>query len=239
MQPIPHMHDFISGLPPEGVAAFEKISTLRKVKAGANLYLKGDTPTDVYRVVSGKVRLCNVTLTGREIVTAEFREGDCFGEMGIIDGLPRVSDAIAVENTTIRVLHKSQFNALLKAYPEINRLLLETLCRRARALYALNEEAQLSLNQRVARAVMRLCFTHGETDEEGSICIRVSQEDLARMLGASRQSVNRELKVLSADGLLSVKYGRIFVTDLDRINEQFENQIGMEQIAPVYGLSVA
>lgn len=238
MKSIPRMHDFLSGLSPAGSVAFLKMSVLRKVRAGTPLYLKGDPSAEIFQVVLGKVRLCNVTLSGREMVTTELQTGDCFGEMGVIDGLPRASDAIAVEDTTVRVLRKSQFDVLMTEFPELSRLLLETLCHRARALYALTEESQLSLRQRVARAVLRLACSQGIGDQRGHLTVHLSQEALAGQLGASRQSVNRELKTLVNEGLLAVNYGRITVLELDAMKQEFESQIGMEQIGPLYDKGV-
>ncbi len=234
MHVIPQMHDFFSSLPPEGRAAFERMSTLRRVRAEESVYRQGDPSNEIFQVVEGAVRLCNYTEEGRELVTAQFRHGDCIGEMGMIDGLPRVSHAIASEDSVLRVLGRRQFETLVADYPELNQALLLTLCRRMRALYALNEEGGLSLHQRVARAIHRLAYTHCRHDDEDARYIDLSQEELARLLGASRQSINRELQNLRKAEIVELRYGRIYVSNLDKLAEKYGNLTGMEQITAAY-----
>ena len=233
MRAISKLHDFLSALPPEGVEAFNRLSNVRRVAKGAPVYLKGDDPTEVYRVVSGRVRLCNVMYDGREVVTADFMQGDCFGEMGVIDGLPRVSDAVAMEDTELRVLSRSGFRRLLSDYPEVQSELLLTLCRRMRVLYAVNEEVHLSPKLRLARALHRLSFSHGSRDSD-QVSVAVSQEELARMLSLSRQTVNRELSSLAREGLLKVSYGKVILLDLERLGSTYDAYIGAEQLAASY-----
>nr|WP_241263037.1 Crp/Fnr family transcriptional regulator [Parahaliea mediterranea] len=229
------MHDFVSGLPAEGREAFERLSTLISVAAGSPVYRQGDESNEVYQLVEGAVRLCNVTEEGREVVTAEFQAGDCIGEMGMVDNLPRVSYAIASRDSVLRVLSRKHFEELTLQFPELKDLLLLTLCRRLRALYALHEEISLSLHQRVARAVLRLAYTHGCNEGEGRLYIKLSQEDLGCMLGATRQSINKELQVLKRAGVLTLEYGRIYVTDLASLEQGYEYLTGMEQITATYG----
>lgn len=235
MRVIPQMHDFVSGLPPKGREAFERLSTVISVAAGSPVYRQGDESNEVYQLVDGAVRLCNFTEEGREVVTAEFQAGDCIGEMGMVDGLPRVSYAIATRDSVLRVLTKKHFEELAGQFPELKDLLLLTLCRRLRSLYALQEEISLSLHQRVARAVLRLAYTHGCNEGEGRLYIKLSQEDLGSMLGASRQSINRELQVLKKAGVLNLDYGRIYVTDLASLEEHYDYLTGTEQITAAYG----
>lgn len=234
MRIIPFMHDYISGLPPEGREMFERLSTVVSIPAGSTVYRQGDVSNEIYQLLEGAIRLCNYTAEGREIVTAEFRTGDCIGEMGMVDGLPRVSYAITTRDTVLRVLKKRQFDQLLVLFPQLKDLLLLTLCRRVRAFYALHEEIGLSMHQRVARTVLRLAYTHGCRTDDGKLYIGLSQEDLSRMLGVSRQSINKELQVLKKLDLVALKYGRIYVTDLPALEDQFEYLLGMEQITATY-----
>ncbi|MCB1676456.1 MAG: cyclic nucleotide-binding domain-containing protein [Halioglobus sp.] len=168
---IPHMHDYISGLSPAGRETFERLSTVVSVPKGSAVYRQGDESNEIYQLLEGAVRICNFTEDGREIVTAEFQAGDCLGEMGMVDGLPRVNNAIATRDTVLRVLKKRHFDELSVQFPELKDLLLLTLCRRARAFYALHEEICLSLHQRVARTVLRLAYTHGRGKSQGKLYI--------------------------------------------------------------------
>ena len=103
------MHDFISDLPDAVREEMESLSTIRRVKKGEAVYAKGDESIELYQLLQGAIKLCNYSLDGKEILMGEFRPGDCFGEMGLIDGLPRTSFAVAVRDSRVRVLSKPNF----------------------------------------------------------------------------------------------------------------------------------
>ena len=88
MRTIPYLHDFISELPDHIKEDISRLSTERTLSRGDAAYRKGDPPGEVFRLLEGAVKLCNYSLDGREMIAGEFRPGDCFGEMGVIDGLP-------------------------------------------------------------------------------------------------------------------------------------------------------
>ena len=235
MRVIPHMHDFVSELSPEVQDAFRESTTTREVAAGEAVYRQGDDSDELFQLVHGAVKICNYSVDGREVVTGEFRAGDCFGEMGVLDQLPRVSHAIASTDARVRVLGLSGFNKLSARYPEFTHRLAVVLCRRLRYLYTLNEEASgLTLHQRLARTVHRLAYSSASRDAQRELYVSISQEELGQMLGVSRQSVNKGLKALAEDGAVELRYGRIYVRNLNALREQYEYLLGMEQITPGY-----
>lgn len=238
MKTIPHMHDFFSDLPEDVLRAVESCSRNRKVSKDDAIYRQGDLPTEMYQLLSGGIKLCSYSLDGREFVTAEFRPGDCFGEMGLIDGLPRVSYAIATEDSEFRVLSKSDFDALIREHPAFSSQVMLTLCRRNRWAYGLVAEANgLLLQQRLALHLFRLAQSHGVKDGEGSLYISMSQEQLGRMLGASRQTINKELKGLMKEGFVDLRYGKIYVSNLEELCARYEPMLGAEQITAAYDRS--
>ena len=165
----------------------------------------------------------------------EFRPGDCFGEMGVIDGLPRVSHAEATDDTTLNVLSKEEFDRFVMEYPVFSQQVMLMLCRRLRFAYAMNAETSgLSLHQRLALHLYRLAYSQGSKTRDGEFVINISQEELGRMLGASRQTVNKELKKLVSEGSVDLRYGKIYLTDLEAIRRNYEYLMGSEQIAATY-----
>ncbi len=235
MKTIPHMHDYFSALPEPVLKEIESRSRQRKVRRDEAVYRQGDTPHEMYQLITGGLKLCNYSSDGREFVSAEFRPGDCVGEMGLIDGLPRVSDAIATEDSLLRVLRKEDFNHLVMHYPEFARQFMLTLCRRLRWAYGLNAEASgLALQQRLALHLYRLAQSHARRDERGGLYIGISQEQLARMLGASRQTINKELKALTEEGCVELRYGKIYLNDIEEMCERYELMLGGEQITAAY-----
>lgn len=235
MRTIPHMHDFFSGLPEPVKEEWERLSNVRKLGKSETVYHRGDQPTELYRLLEGAVKLCNYSLDGGEVVAGELRTGDCFGEMGLIDGLPRVSHAVASMESRISVLSAQNFSMLRDKYREIDRQLSLILCRRVRFLYSLYDDAVgLKLHERLARVIHRLAYSHGHQREQHETYIEISHEELSKMLGASRQSVSKELKALERDGDIKLRYGRIYVCDLGLLGDKYERDIGVEQYSAFY-----
>ena len=235
MRTIPYLHDFISELPEQVKEEISRLSTDRRLTRGEAAYRRGDSPNEIFRLVEGAVKLCNFTLDGREMVAGEFRPGDCFGEMGVIDGLPRVSNAIASRDSRVSVLSKQAFDKLREKHPEINQQLAKVLCRRVRFLYSLYDESfVLKLHERLARVLHRMAYSHSLRGEQGETYIEISHEELSHMLGASRQSISKELKALEREGDIQLRYGKIYFSDLLQLGEKYEKSVGMEQIAPGY-----
>lgn len=206
----------------------------RDYAAGAAVWHLGDAASECYLIRSGRVRMSNYSYTGKEIQIVEFRAGDCLGEMSLIDGLPRFNNAYASEPATLMVLRKQDFDRLYRRHPEVSRQLNIFLCRRLRLAYASAEDASaLALRDRVARLVARLGSSASEGGA-GATVSNLSHESLARMLGASRQSVNRELKELERAGLIGISYGKITIPELAALLRYCERLIGAETIVPDY-----
>ncbi|HEY9147815.1 MAG TPA: Crp/Fnr family transcriptional regulator [Gammaproteobacteria bacterium] len=236
MQTIPHMHDFVSELPGAVREEMESLCVVRSVGKGEAVYSRGDESGELFRLLDGAIKLCNYSLDGKEIQMGEFRPGDCFGEMGLIDGLPRTSFAVAVRDSRVSVLSKPNFLKLYKKYTEIGWQLNLVQTRRIRFLYGLAEEAAgLNIHLRLARAIHRLAYSHGYRAGGEGVFIDVSHEELSKMLVVSRQSVSKELKLLEREQAIELRYGKIYIRDLAALGEKYEKAVGMEQVTPVYG----
>jgi CRP/FNR family transcriptional regulator, cyclic AMP receptor protein len=232
---IPNFHNFIDALPEDIRNEVGSMTISRKIAIDEPVYRQGDRSNELYQLLEGAVRVCNYTAEGKEVVTGHFRPGDCFGEMGLIDDLPRMNHAIANEPSRVRVLGKPHFKQLYEKHPEISHELNVMFCHRIRLLYALSEDANtLSLIQRLARLLHRMVYSHGVTEADGSLYVRSSHEELGRMLGASRQSVSKELKVLETEGSVENCYGKIYVCNLESLRMKYENLLGQEQLTPSY-----
>jgi len=233
MQPVQNLNNFIDGLSDEVLKAFHDRSRLKKYRRGETVYIAGDQPTEMYQVVSGSIKLGNLTPDGREFLAIEFRDGDCFGEMGLIDNLPRASNATAAKAVELRVLPKADFNFLLDSYREFRQRCMLMLCRRYRYLYNLHTEANaMNLPERLGLTIYRLAHVQGVVDTDGSCYVSISQEELGRMLGASRQTVNKELNALVSQGAIELRYGKIYLPDLNAFEARFASHSGPEVVLP-------
>ena len=156
--------------------------------------------------------------------------------MPLIDGLPRATYAVALGPTEVNVLNEANFKMLYQKYPIISQQLNVMLCRRIRVLSELIADSNLlSLRQRMARLIHRLAFSHGAIAGEDDLrVIDTSHEELGTMLGASRQSVSKELKALEQDDTIELRYGKITIKNIKKLEEAYEMLMGTEQITPTY-----
>jgi CRP-like cAMP-binding protein len=179
------------------------------LRAGEMLYRKGDVGTSFLGVIAGAFKVSTLGEDGREGILAVMEPGNWFGEASLLDGLPRPHDVTAIEPSTVLVVGAPAFERLMRR-PAFARALGALLCSRVRALYGLVEDAMLrSTRTRVARRLLSLARGDTTLAADARASVTVSQEALAMMLGITRQTLSRELKMLAHDGVLTLGYGRI------------------------------
>jgi CRP-like cAMP-binding protein len=236
MLKISNLHNWLSPLPNEILAEIESLMSVRTLVDGEALYHLGDKANELYQVVEGVIK-CNMhSHDGKEVVIATFLSGDTFGELGLLDGLPRAANTLAVGNTTIRTLNKKNFNRLSLKYPEINAQLLVMFSHRMRMAFTINTDSlTLTLNKRLARYIHRIAVSRSVNENnDNDVLIDISHEELGRILGASRQSISKELKQMEKDGLLEIKYGKVIIKGSHIFSSQYDYLIGHDQITPDY-----
>ncbi len=189
----------------------------RTLARGDSLFLKGSAPDALFGVVSGSLRVSVVAANGREAVLTRLDPGHWFGEVSLLVGRERVYDTCAVEATAIAVVAASDFHQLVATRPEVHMAFTRLVCLRLRETLAwIDDVILMPLPVRLARRLLKLGVQAGAATQ-GRPVFDVPQEDLAFMLGVSRQSVNRQLKVWEADGTLRVNYRRIELLDRARL----------------------
>lgn len=208
----------------------------RQYQDGEKIYELGGIGKELYLIESGSVNVCNYSESGRELKIAELQVGDCFGEMSLLDGLPRANSAYSTGVTGLLVLKSDDFWVAYQRFPQIGLEINRLLCRRLRMTYLLAQEASvLTLRDRLVRLVCRLGFSAGVNGTGGNTVLKgVSHDQLARLLGTSRQSVSRELKILENMALLECSYGRIIIRDIDALAAASDTLIGDEPMVPDY-----
>ena len=190
----------------------------RSFRSGEVIFHRDDPGQVLYVIKEGKVKISVISPDGQEIVLAVFGKGECFGEFTILDGLPRSADAITLEKVECYTLQRSDFhNAILKN-PKIAIQVLEVLTKRLRTIDQMVEDLIfLDVYGRVAKKLLELADTHGEKVETGTrINVRLTQQELASMVGASRESVNKVMGYFSDKNFISTDKHRI---TLHRITE--------------------
>jgi CRP-like cAMP-binding protein len=209
-----------SGLGMESRRAIAQSLRMRKFRRGEVLFHEGDPGDSLFIVAAGAVKVVVPSDEGEEAILATLRRGDFLGELALLDGAPRSASAIALEATETLTLPRARFNELVATEPAIRDALLSSLAAELRRLTAHVAELHfLDLTGRLAAGLARLAQEHGTRDADGSMRLSapLTQSDVAAMIGATRQSVNKLLGEFVAEGLLRLDHEAIVIPDLEAL----------------------
>jgi CRP-like cAMP-binding protein len=195
---------------------------LRSAGAGETIFLEGDEADALYGVLEGRV-ICTVdSPDGRELTLNSFGPGTFFGEIAFLDGRGRSAAAVAREPSRLIFLRRDAFLPFLKRRPEAALRTIAFLCERLRRTTQLvQDSAFLDVPARLAKQMAALVQDYGERDRVGGpVTLKLSQQELAQMLGVSREIVSRQLTLWRQAGTIEIGRGRLVVHDqtfFDRI----------------------
>lgn len=204
-------------LDPEVLATLAGIAHQQHYHKGQIIFYRGDPGTSMYVLLSGAVELTLPSDSGSEVLVALLRPGEHFGELAVLDGQPRYVTAVAAEETQVLAIARDQLVAFLQEHGQASLQVALALCLRLRHITELLADmAFLDLLSRVAK---RLCELAGifETVPAGPVDVRVNQEALAEMVGASREAVNKQLARLREMALIQTRRGRVRILRPDRL----------------------
>ena len=188
----------------------------RSYRRGDPVFLEGHSCEGLYVVKSGRVRVYKISPEGREQVLLIAGPGDTFNEVPVFDGGPNPASVEALEPTVLLLLPKSALLAMMEAHPEIGRAFMRTFALRIRQLVGLVEELSFkSVTGRVARIL--LDQLPDPTGEGGQSPRRLTQREIAAMVGTAREVAGRALKALEQQGAIRIERGRIVIVDRERL----------------------
>jgi CRP/FNR family cyclic AMP-dependent transcriptional regulator len=190
----------------------------RRIPHGEVIARQGEAVTSLFLVTAGAVRLSSVTASGREVVVGLLCRGDLFGEAALL-GHPSQVRAQAVGPTAVLALPISSLRAILERNPETAEQLLRLIAARLhRSSAALEDALAADVPTRMAGRLRELATRHGVPGPAGvRLRVPLTQDELARMVGASREAVNRSVGALAARGLVRSSGRRLFITDPDEL----------------------
>ena len=210
---------WFSKLSPTLRAAILARAAVRRLADGDALASRGAAAQEWCGVAHGAVRISTVSLAGKQVTLTYAEPGTWFGDIALFDGLPRTHDADAHGATTLLVVRKPDFKQLLELHIDLYDALLRLNCRRLRLMFDHFEDLNTRpLQARLARQILLLAKSYGVAEgEEIRIGLALAQEDLAQLLGASRQRVNQELKGFEREAAVRVEPTRLVVLSRDRL----------------------
>jgi CRP/FNR family transcriptional regulator, cyclic AMP receptor protein len=183
--------------------------------SGTHLFSRGQRADGLCCVVAGALRVGALQADGRESLLAYVEPYQWFGEISMLDDSPRTHDAVAEGDTQVLQVPQAALHAGLRAQPEHWRDLARLACGKLRVLFTVLEDiAHLPLAQRLAKRLCLLAHGYGARPDRARREIRLPQEQLALMLGVTRQSTNKALRALESQGLIALRYGAIELLDM-------------------------
>lgn len=204
-------------------AELKRLSALLTEKAFAKdaPIVSKDEPGDAMFVISrGRVKVCIQGEGGREVILNILKTGDFFGEMSLLDDLPRSASVVAAEDSSVLILKRDQFAEHIRNSPATALNIMGELSRRLRrADELISNLALLDVYSRVAHIMIDLAKRDGQEVEEGILIKeRPTQQDIASMIGTSRETVSRVLSEFQKRGFVEMRgreilLSRKFTTD--------------------------
>lgn len=199
------------------------VSLLRRenLRKGETLFRQGDEGTALYLIVQGRIKI-SMSRRMDAVTLAVLGHGEFLGEMAILDGLPRSADAIALEDSYLYALNRKDFLAFLVNNEKAVRAVLSSLSMRLRKTdHMLAEMCFLNLSIRLAQKLVELAELQGSDGKNADEYeLKISQQEFGNILGVSRESINKELKLLRDKGVVSTSRNCLRVHDLTYLKKR-------------------
>lgn len=186
---------------------------------GEVLFREGQRGDRLYVIVTGKIKLGRSSTDGRENLMAILGPGEMFGELSLFDPGPRTATATAVADTELIGMGNESLHEYLKDRPAVSLALLASLARRLRRTNdSVADLVFTDVPGRVAKALLDLANRFGRPAEDGVLVAHeLTQEELAQLVGASRETVNKALADFASRGWLKLEARAVILLDVDRL----------------------
>lgn len=200
-----------STLDEEDLDVLLEVTTTKRLAAKETLFRKGDPGNQLYGILSGSMKVSATGSDGKDVLFTHMGPGEVIGEISLLDGGARSASAMAVEATELLTLHRRELIPFLEGHPHAAIGLASVLAARVRRLSERAEDRQtMPLPGRMAKRLIGLSLQYGRHPIVGGpVEVRLSQQDLADLVGTSRESVNKQLRAWAAQGILEIGRGRV------------------------------
>jgi CRP/FNR family cyclic AMP-dependent transcriptional regulator len=204
---------------PSEFESLEKCLIRRRYPAGQALFHMGDEGGSLHFIESGRVKITIPSSSGEELILAIRGAGDILGELSLFDGKSRSATVLALEETVTLCLHREDLLVLMRNRFDVVEKILEVLARRIRETDMLLADVHfLDITSRLAKKILDLGDTFGIREGgQVRIGVKITQKDLASMIGATRESINKQLKALRDQGLVRISGGTIEILNRERL----------------------
>jgi CRP/FNR family transcriptional regulator, cyclic AMP receptor protein len=207
-----------SELTDDDIASLSRLAARRRIPKDTVVFFENEEGDFFFMILEGRIKVTILGDDGREVILSVLGPGDFFGEMALLDNEPRSATAIAIEETELLSLHRTDFQTVLADNKSITIALIRSLTARLRrANHQISTLALLDVYGRVARVIAEMARDEGRRLRDGRIAFRrATHQEIANRIGTTRETVTRMLKDLERQGLIHVE-GREMV-----VGEDFE-----------------
>ena len=220
----------LNGMSQQAVHDFNAMMRITRRRRGEWIFLLGDPADSIYFLREGRIKITALSEDGQEVLHEIIGPGEMFGDMSAILDIPRTTSAQTLEASLLCKIRRKDFETLLSMYPELSFQLLKSVGLRLK-----QAEAQLvnvicnDVSRRVRETLINLMVKESGTLPDRPIKIKITQQDLANLIGASRQKTWQTLKELEDSGVLRLMYRSILVIAPNKLrNEHIPYRYGAE-----------
>jgi len=214
-------HYLFGKLNPKQIGRLMSCTVEKSVARGTTILAKDDPGSSLFAIRKGAVKISVPSVDGHDAVFNLMTDGDIFGEIALLDGRPRTADAVAITDCEMFVIERRDFLPLVQEEPQIALKLIEILCARLRQTTQQAASLMfLHLPGRLAKALLRLSLGDGATAERK---IAITQKDLGSIIGMSRESTNRQLRLWEENKWVRLERGGIVILSVKALERIAEN----------------
>ena len=211
-------HPLFRALRPPVIERLASYMEQRSIARGGIIFAKGDVDTGLMGVLAGSVKISVASATGRNIVLNTIHAGDVFGEIALLDGHPRPTDATAMSDCELVVIEHQDFMPFLRSEPEVGLQFIEILCARLRRISEqVHDMTFLDLPTRLAKTLLRLTAAIEATAPTGKVAI--TQHEISQIIGQSREGTNKQLRAWAKQGWIRLERGGVSVLQSEKLAE--------------------
>jgi len=214
-------HFLFAGLDADLLRRLAALSETTTLARGEVLFYQGDEGDALYGIFDGSIRISLTNPDGKEFTINLMESGDVFGEIALLDGLPRTADARAGQDSRLLRIPRRAFLDLMEQETRLMRHVIDMLCERIRVTTGeMTDVAFLDLRARLAKRLLDLSLSHGVDEGSGiRISLTLTQTDVAQMLGVTREAVNKQIQALVRGGLISMERGTITILARPKLSD--------------------
>ena len=211
---------YFSGLHPPELEAIKRHVFEQSAERNDMIVLEGEPAEAVYCVVSGAVKVFKTSVEGKEQILCIIRPGESFNDVAVFDGGPNPASAIAMTPVTLYGITKADMEALLREHPAIANNVIKVLSKKVRHFVSLVEDLSFRhVTSRIAKLLLEYATNHAVQDEEPQARPKLTQQEMAAMVGTAREVVGRSLKALEESGAIRMDRHRIVITNKKVLEE--------------------